>query len=170
MQALSITNLKSSKNKLFPLACGPIKIVKSPNLTSTDLIGPKLSTFIFVIIFFAIVPFAKVHIKFGNHKQSTRNNRFQLRRHQQLITLPSVTHVMDNTLHGAGIVPVPCLHSPCLQLCEVSASSSPRHCPTISGKSKRCDSRSAQSPIFRRKDSLDINSVRALASFSSSPT
>lgn len=47
-----MTNLNSSKNKLFPLACGPIKIVKSPNLTSTDFVGPKFSTFNFVMIFF----------------------------------------------------------------------------------------------------------------------
>ena len=52
MQALSITNLKSSKNKLFPLACGPINMVKSPSLTSTDFIGPKFSTFNFVMTFF----------------------------------------------------------------------------------------------------------------------
>lgn len=45
-----------------------------------------------------------------------------------------------------------------------------RHCPTIVGKAKRCDNRSAQSPIFRRKDSLAINSVRASAIFFSSPT
>lgn len=45
-----------------------------------------------------------------------------------------------------------------------------RHCPTIVGKAKRCDNSSAQSPIFRRKDSLAINSVRASAIFFSSPT